>query len=123
MFVHLAKWFVVAALVGVLGGHWAVLQVAAWTGMAISYSQNDSFGSALSKTFDGKHPCKLCKLVNAAKKATQKSESKLDIKKLDSFVSATILFSFPPLKQFSTPQFFILPSRVVAPLSPPPRFA
>ncbi len=35
-----------------------------WVGMAISYSQDSSsFSEALAKTFDGKHPCKLCKFV------------------------------------------------------------
>jgi hypothetical protein len=123
MFVRLAKWFVVTALVCVLGGHWAVLQVAAWTGMAISYSQNDSISEALSKTFDGKHPCKLCQLVKAGKKAEQKSESKLDTKKLDSFVTSLSVFSFPPLKSISTPHHFLLKSRIATPISPPPRLA
>lgn len=121
MFVRFAKWFVVAALVCVLGGHWAVLQVAAWTGMAISYSQNESISEALNKTFDGKHPCKLCQLVKAGKKAEQKSESKLDTKKLDSFVTSLSLFSFPPLKPISTSHHFLLKSRIATPLSPPPR--
>jgi hypothetical protein len=123
MFVRSAKWLVVAALVLTLGGHWAVLQVVAWTGMAVSYSQSDSLSGALSKTFDGKHPCKLCKLVSAGKKAEQKSESKLDTKKLDSFVSVTVSFSFPPLKQFSTSRHFVLQSHIAVPLSPPPKFA
>lgn len=123
MFVRFAKWFVVAALVCLLGGHWAVLQVAAWTGMAISYSQNDSFSAALSKTFDGKHLCKLCKLVRDGKKAEKKSDTQLDTKKLDSFVAGSSLFFFPPLKPNFTPRKFAFKSRVAAPLSPPPKTA
>ena len=123
MFVRSAKWFVVAALVCVLGGHWAVLQVAAWTGMAITYSQKDSLSTALSKTFDGKHLCKLCKLVRDGKKAEKKSNPKFDTKKLDSFVAGSSLFLFPPLKPNFTPRNFAFKSRVAAPLSPPPKAA
>ena len=120
MFVRIAKGFVVTALVCVLGGHWAVLQVAAWTGMAISYSQNDSLSSALSKTFDGKHPCQLCLLVKKGKSAEKNAESKFEIKKLESSLGETFVFSFPPLPQFPSTQILHQPSRTTLPISPPP---
>ena len=56
----LAKSLLVVALVLSLGLHWAVLQSVAWAGMLANYSQDASFSEAWSKTFDGKHPCKLC---------------------------------------------------------------
>ena len=40
-------------------------------------STTESFCAALSKTFDGKHPCKLCKLVKEGKKSESKSEAQL----------------------------------------------
>ena len=123
MFARVSKWFVVAALVCVLGGHWAVLQVAAWTGMAISYSQNDSVGAALSKTFDGKHHCKMCQWVTQAKNAEGESKSKLDVKKLDSFLNALATYSFPPLKQNPLSCVSVLLARIAVPPSPPPRLA
>jgi hypothetical protein len=123
MFVRSAKWLTVLALVLTLGGHWAILQTTAWIGMTVSYSQKDSFGVALAKTFDGKHPCKMCKLVRAGKAAEKKSETKFDTKKLDSFLASTFTFSFPPLKQFSVSQVDSLSSRIEVPLSPPPRIA
>jgi hypothetical protein len=55
---------IIFALLLSIGGHWALLQTAAWAGMVVSYSQEGTFAEALSKTFDGKHPCKLCKIVN-----------------------------------------------------------
>lgn len=58
--VLLAKSLVVLTLVLSLGLHWAVLQSVAWAGMLVKYSQDASFSEAWSKTFDGKHPCKLC---------------------------------------------------------------
>lgn len=69
-----------------LGLHWALLQTVAWTGMIVSYSQGASFKEALSKTFDGKHPCCLCKVVQQGRAAEKKQEgqqvkpgSKLDL--------------------------------------------
>ena len=53
----------VSVLVLSLGLHWTVLQSIAWTGMIISYSSNVSFKEAVAKTFDGKHPCSLCKAI------------------------------------------------------------
>lgn len=47
-------------LIFLVGGHWGMLQVMAWTGMVISYSRDASLAEALSLTFDGEHPCALC---------------------------------------------------------------
>ena len=61
------KWFGKAAVLVMLifsvGFHWALLQTAAWGYMALRFSLSDSVGQALAKTFDGKHPCALCKIV------------------------------------------------------------
>ena len=48
------------AILATLGGHWLVLQSFAWARMIHDYSQQESLGSAIAKTFDGKHPCELC---------------------------------------------------------------
>ena len=55
------------AIVAMLGGHWLVLQSVAWTRMIVSFSQRDSFGTAIVKTFDGKHPCTLCLKISAGR--------------------------------------------------------
>ena len=62
-------------LICAIGGHWAILQSVAWVGMVINYSQDSSLTVALQKTFDGEHPCKLCKVVRAGKKSEQKEAS------------------------------------------------
>ena len=54
---------VACALILAVGAHWIVLQSVAWAGMVINYSQNAPLTVALQKTFDGAHPCKLCKVV------------------------------------------------------------
>ena len=77
------KTITVLVLVLTLGLHWALLQTVAWTGMIISYSCDASLGEAVSKTFDGQHPCKMCKVIKQARaeeKQQQKQETKPDSK-------------------------------------------
>ncbi len=58
-----------------LGMHWALLQTVAWTGMVISYSQRGPLQEAISMTFDGKHPCALCKAIQKGRADEQKRDS------------------------------------------------
>ena len=124
MFVRLGKCFVVLALVLVIGAHWALLQSAAWVGMAVSFSKTDSLTTALQKTFDGQHPCQLCKLVKAGKA----SEQKRDLQKLETkFDFLTVagscgLFPPRPIRPF-VPQSERGDLLLLAPPLPPPRAA
>ena len=73
------QWLVICAIVLSVGGHWFVLQSLAWSGMILSYSRNSSFIEALQKTFDGRHPCKLCHAVKSGRAAEhQQPRSKID---------------------------------------------
>lgn len=77
------KFITVLLLVLTLGLHWTLLQTVAWTGMLISYSRDASLSEAVSKTFDGQHPCKMCKVIKQARaeeKQQQKQETKSDSK-------------------------------------------
>lgn len=67
-----AKLITVLVLVLTLGLHWALLQTVAWTGMIVSYSRDGSLSTAISKTFDGKHPCCLCKAIESGRQEEQK---------------------------------------------------
>jgi hypothetical protein len=122
MFVRWGKWLVVFALVLVIGAHWALLQSAAWVGMAVKFSRTDSVAVALTKTFDGQHLCQLCKLVKAGKA----SEQKRDLQKIESqfeftFVAGSCgLFPPRPIRHF-TPVSEYAATRFAAPLLPPPR--
>lgn len=59
-----ARFLLVCSLMVSIGAQWALLQGVAWVGMAVSYSvQGGSVSEGLSKTFDGAHPCPLCKVV------------------------------------------------------------
>lgn len=114
----------VLALVVVIGGHWALLQSAAWVGMAVNFSKQESLATALQKTFDGRHPCKLCKIV----KAGQSSEQKRDLQKLGvkfeflAVAGSCGLFPPGPIRHFALSPERARASRA-APLLPPPRAA
>jgi len=79
---------------------------------------------ALQKTFDGKHPCKLCNLVSAGKKSEQKQDVKKSDLKMEFLLAAVPALLFPPrldAARFAPP---VLPSaRSELPATPPPRAA
>jgi len=72
----LARIALVLALLFSVGGHWVVLQSLAWASMLVEHSQSGSLASAITKTFDGQHPCKLCKAVDAGSQDQPRSERK-----------------------------------------------
>jgi hypothetical protein len=119
---RLGKVLVVFTLICTLGAHWALLQTVAWTTMLASNLQSGSVREAMAMTFDGRHPCCLCKAIAAAKKSEQKNQFPVEKQRLD----------FPPLQ----PGFVLIaPSRMELvpcehafpdsvpqkPLTPPPR--
>lgn len=86
--------------------------------------QTASVSEAVSKTFDGDHPCKLCKGIAEGKKSERKSDAlDLKVKKID-FANELIAFMFT-----APTEFRLLPSihsradsTSEAPPVPPPRF-
>jgi hypothetical protein len=46
------------------GGHMAALQVVAWAGMLTSRTQTMSWSAAISSTFSGAAPCRVCRAVS-----------------------------------------------------------
>ncbi len=89
--------------------------------MTVTFSHESSLSEALTKTFDGKHPCKLCQAVREGKKCETTQEAKIDLKKLDFASDTALAFEFPkPVRQnFVTAAFRSVAA--VKPPSPPPR--
>lgn len=58
---RITTWLLLAMLVG---GHWGMLQVVAWTGMLIDYSRDNTFADAVEMTFGGEYRCEICKQVD-----------------------------------------------------------
>ncbi|MEP6669940.1 MAG: hypothetical protein ABJF10_12350 [Chthoniobacter sp.] len=68
------------------GGHWMALQSLAWTRMLMSYSRNGPIMEAVTKTFDGRHPCSLCKQVERAKSSEPQSTRAMEVENQAAFV-------------------------------------
>ncbi len=83
MFSRTAKFCVLMLMVVSIGGPWPVLQSVAWMGMLIDYSREGSVTVAVAKTFDGQHPCPLCKAIAAGKKSETKKEFSQKLQKLE----------------------------------------
>lgn len=66
---------VVACALHLSGAHWAVLQMAAWTGMLVKRAQVTGVAEAIQTTFDGRHPCAMCAAIESGQKEEQKEES------------------------------------------------
>ena len=111
-------------LILAVGAHWAILQSVAWFGMAVTYSHDGSLKDAIVKTFDGKHPCKLCQLVADGKKAEHKEEAQTQITKIDFLLGTERLVIYPPaLERVALCPLGPTLSRTEIPPLPPPRLA
>lgn len=122
MLKRLGHCLLVVALLGATGGHWAVLQTVAWADMLAKNLQTESVGEAITKTFDGAHPCKLCKQISSGKETEKKSDLPLQIKKLE-FVSErpVFIFSAPQDFQIVLESFSSGDGLTHRPSVPPPR--
>jgi hypothetical protein len=122
VFARIGKVFLVFALVTMLGAHWALLQTVAWTTMLADNLCTHSVAEAVTQTFDGDHPCDLCKAIAAGKQSEKKTDLSFQPQKLE----------FPPAHEnplvFAPSQFQLLPlenssakSLAQKPLLQPPR--
>jgi hypothetical protein len=119
---RLAKFVLVLALACSIGLHWAFFQSLAWTSMLADNLRRDSLAQAVTHTFDGQHPCPICKAIADGKKSEKKTECAPFFKTLE----------FPPAAQdfvLTVPARFAPPSRAdtfaetlsQSPPTPPPR--
>ena len=103
-----------AALFLSAGGHLALLQGVAWATMVRDFSRTGSVTSAVEKTFDGKHPCPLCKKIASARAHEEKAPLTVKAeKKAELFVSTSSeivpqpsvgIFVYPPLPCVNVPE-------------------
>jgi hypothetical protein len=112
----------VLLLVAMTGAPWAALQSVAWTTMLADNLRTHSLAEAVKQTFDGRHPCCLCKAIAAAKKSGAKNECTRQTQKLE----------FPPAPEkavlIAPSSFQLFPqtnlfaeSLIQRPQTPPPR--
>lgn len=121
---RLAKLILVLALAGSVGLHWAFFQSLAWTSMLADHLRHDSFAQSVALTFDGHHPCPLCKAIAAGKKSEKKNDSASRVKSLE-FPPAPENFTLigPSALAPEPPGDLFADALVTAPPTPPPRVA
>ena len=89
------------AILAMTGSHWLVLQSVAWARMLVEFSSRESLPNALAKTFDGRHPCPLCKQVSQGQQEERERNNQV-----------------PWEKPTQLPEFFCDSGRVTVPLAP-----
>jgi hypothetical protein len=75
------KFIILCCALYLSGAHWMVLQTTAWTGMLVSRSLTASVEEAISSTFDGKHPCRLCDVISSGKQTEERSQMEIELLK------------------------------------------
>lgn len=122
MIARLPKMLIVVALASSIGLHWALLQTVAWAGMIVSYAQESPLTEAVVKTFDGQHPCKLCKQIAKGKGSEKKSEYEFAVSKVKiAYAQVAFIFSMPTLSWELGAYSDAARPRTDAPPIPPPR--
>jgi hypothetical protein len=91
---RIGVWLCSLALLQILGGHWAFLQAGAWVSMILCYSQTVELKTAITQTFDGEHPCPICKTIQEGKKQEQKKAPLLNTELKKEFLAVWNAFHF-----------------------------
>jgi len=122
VFARASKWLIVLALACTVGLHWAFLQSVAWTTMLADHLRVSSFSEAAQRTFDGKHPCSLCRAIAKGKQGEKRQQFPNGLKKVEFVYQQSIFFLNSALDLPRVPALRGSEGRAKAkPLAPPPR--
>jgi hypothetical protein len=107
-----------------LGLHWAVLQSVGWATMVVERVQATSWEVALKSTFDGQHPCKICKFVSEGQRAGEETAVQVPLGKFEVFGMTTSgwVAGPPLLEPLIRGDGEVPPGRSGLPPVPPPRW-
>ena len=112
------------ALACSIGLHWALLQSVAWTTMLVNNLTANPVSAAIERTFDGEHPCPLCKAIAKGRKAEKKTDSLVSLKKLEALSqSACLPVAAPAAYPLIKSRQSFADTLAHAPPTPPPRAA
>ena len=122
MLIRLARILCLIAATQLLGGHWLALQSVAWMGMVVNFAaQEESLSGALEKTFDGAHPCGLCKVVQRGQGEEKKQEVAKTLLKLDAVLAPAAKLPLPREMARDFPTIAVAAAaRELSPPTPPP---
>ena len=112
------------ALFVAIGGPLAMLQGVAWVKMVHDFSKTVSLTQAVEKTFDGKHPCPLCKKIASARTSEEKAPVTVKVEKKAEVFVVFLGSELPPpvsrLFAYGPAPFVVMPERFFAPPVPVP---
>lgn len=122
MLVRGTRALIVLALVFSVGAQWGALQTVAWAAMLARHLRSESISQAVCQTFDGRHPCCLCKAIATAKKSEKQKSLPVQTQKLEfPPLPATVALMVPSaVPAVPAPNSFI-PPVCLTPPTPPPR--
>ena len=122
MWSALGRTTTILALCLAIGLHWAALQSVAWTAMLIEYSKHATLRQALTQTFDGDHPCAMCKGINAAQHSPKKQQTPPVVSKPDLICTTRTFELIQSFERFQSPRSSTVFSEDgESPPVPPPR--
>ncbi len=84
-FLRLGQILSLVALLATCGGHWFAIQSFAWARMFVTNAESDNLSVAVEKTFDGQHPCAICKSIASAKGKDSKQQRTFLVSKVPLF--------------------------------------
>ncbi len=115
-----------AVMLLALGTAPLVVQSVAWGLMLVEYSRTSDFTAAVEMTFDGEHPCRLCREIQKQQKEGEKKQQATPTPRDLVLYHVAGVVSTRPLETFRQPQertcdVALLVTRTQRPLVPPPR--
>ncbi|QSR88419.1 hypothetical protein [Methylacidiphilum caldifontis] len=113
------------SLFGIVGLHWILILFVAYGKMISQYSSNYGVESGITMTFDGKHPCSICKKVSKEQfKEAKKMAWSKSLKKASPMITPSLTIVVKRNNLFLQTLYQIqknLDSVCLLSLSPPPK--
>lgn len=112
----------IVALLCATGGHLAMLQSVAWATMLANSARTESLSDAITRTFDGRHPCPICRQIAQSRQSEKKSDVQPESKRLEYSLACAVFVISPPNHFFLTGER-LSSTRLLteSPPTPPPR--
>jgi len=111
------------ALISAIGVQWIAFQSMAWALMIVKYSKHAPLHQAIAETFDGAHPCSLCRVLDKGRNSERKSDTHATATQIDLICLVRTVEVLRRWDLFSYHSSSVsLLERIHAPPVPPPRF-
>jgi hypothetical protein len=122
VFTRIGQVLMILALLAATGVNVILLQSVAWTTMLANNLRTTSLYQAVEHTFDGKHPCSLCRQIDRSRQAEKKAEFRAEWKKLEfNYAPLVFVFTAPSHSREMRPASDSANSINHTPPAPPPR--